>query len=74
MPGGAKPLFQGAVFAHVGLTIRAGSTRAQPSGTSIGLGAALSSCFCYSLTDRAPILSWAPPLLICGYFQAVAFA
>lgn len=34
-----------------GLEIRAGSTRAQSSGTSVGLGAGVSGCFCCSLTD-----------------------
>lgn len=44
----------------VPLATRAGSTRAHSSGTSAGLVAGVSTCFCCSLTDRAPILSWAP--------------
>lgn len=63
MPNCPKPLSQTqsrCPASACGSAIRAGSTRAQSSGTSVGLGVEVSDCFCYGLTDRAPILSWAP--------------
>lgn len=66
MPNRPKLTFQAQSLcpgSACGLAIRAGSTQAQSSGTSVGLGAEVSDCFCCGLTDRAPILSWAP---FCG--------
>jgi len=62
MPDCRKPLFQAQSLPLpcVPIDDQSRSTRAQSSGTSVGLGAEVSDCFCYSLTDRAPILSWAP--------------
>lgn len=49
MPDCPKPLFQAQSrwpSSACDLAIRAGSTGAQSSGTSVGLGAEVSGCFC----------------------------